>query len=93
MVALRPGTAEFEAAFGAAINQFEQFKSQFPTYHEIQNSWIDPSIGAALGLDRFETTAAKSVKDLANGCRILMFDLGAALLGRRGEKFMERRAA
>ena len=75
MVALRPGTAEFEAAFGTSLDFYERFASEFPTYREIQNAWIDPSIGAALGLDRFDTTAAKSARDVANGCRLLLFDM------------------
>ncbi len=75
MVALRPGTAEFEAAFGVALTKYEKFQSEFPSYREIQNSWMDPSIGAAIGLDRFETTAAKSAKDVAKGCSILLYDL------------------
>jgi len=75
MVALRPGTAEFEAAFGAAVANYEAFKSEFPSYQEIQNAWLDPSVGASWGLDRFETTAAKQARDLHQGTRLLLFDL------------------
>ena len=64
MVALRPGTAEFDAAFGGSLNEYEAFSSEFPSYQEIQNSWLDPSVGASWGLDRFETTAAKQARDL-----------------------------
>lgn len=86
MVALRSGTAEFEAAFGTAVSDYEQFTSEFPTHQELQNSWIDPSVGAALGLDRFETTAAKQARDLRQGTRMMLFDL-AADLGTEVTKF------
>lgn len=75
MVALRPGTSEFQAAFGAALKDYERFESEFPSYREIQNSWLDPSVGASWGLDRFETTAAKQARDLHKGAQILLFDL------------------
>jgi len=75
VVALRPGTAEFAAAFGAALNQYERFESEFPSHQELQNAWLDPSIGAALGLDRFETSAARQARDIHNGSRLLLFDL------------------
>ncbi len=75
MVALRPGTTEFGAAFGAALGEYEQFDSEFPSHQEIQNSWLDPSVGASWGLDRFETAAARQARDLRKGARILMFDL------------------
>jgi hypothetical protein len=75
VVALRPGSAEFEAAFGAAVGTYDRFLSEFPTYQDIQNSWLDPSIGASWGLDRFETTAAKQARDLHQGARLLLFDL------------------
>lgn len=75
MVALRPGSTEFEAAFGASIDAYDDFRSEFPTYQEIQNSWLDPSVGASWGLDRFETTAAKQARDLAKGARLILFDL------------------
>jgi hypothetical protein len=75
VVALRPGSTEFEAAFGASIDAYDDFRSEFPTYQEIQNSWLDPSVGASWGLDRFETTAAKQARDLAKGARLILFDL------------------
>jgi hypothetical protein len=75
VVALRPGTSEFEAAFGAVSGEFERFESEFPTYQQIQNSWLDPSVGASWGLDRFETTAARQARDLRVGSRLLLFDL------------------
>ncbi len=75
MVALRPGSAEFGAAFGEAINEYERFESEFPTHQEIQNSWLDPSVGVSLGLDRFDTTAARQARDLHKGSRMMLFDL------------------
>jgi len=66
---------EFEAAFGSAIDAYDRFTSEFPTYQQIQNSWLDPSVRASFGLDRFETTAAKQARDLAQGARLMLFDL------------------
>ena len=86
MVALRSGTAEFEAAFGSALNEYDTFASEFPTYQQIQNSWLDPSVGASWGLDRFETTAARQARDLRKGARLLLFDL-ATDLGTEVTKF------
>jgi len=77
MVALRPGSAEFEAAFGSAVGAYELFQSEFPTHQQLQNSWLDPSVGASFGLDRFETTAAKQARDLHQGARLLLFDLAS----------------
>ena len=77
MVALRPGTAAFEAAFGAALDAYDNVASEFQTHQQLQNSWMDPSIGASFGLDRFETTAAKQARDLAKGARLLLFDLAS----------------
>ena len=75
MVALRPGTSEFDAAFGAALGEYDQFVSEFPTHQQLQNSWLDPSVRASFGLDRFETTAARQARDLRKGARLLLFDL------------------
>ncbi len=75
MVALRPGTSEFGAAFGAAIDEYANFESEFPTHQQLQNSWLDPSVRASFGLDRFETTAARQARDLRKGARLLLFDL------------------
>jgi hypothetical protein len=86
VVALRPGSAEFEAAFGAAVGAYDAFRSEFPTYQDIQNSWLDPSVGASWGLDRFETTAAKQARDLHQGARLLLFDL-ATDFGTQTTKF------
>jgi hypothetical protein len=69
------GHREFEAAFGAVSGEYERFESEFPTYQQIQNSWLDPSVGASWGLDRFETTAARQARDLRVGSRLLLFDL------------------
>ncbi|MBK7830484.1 hypothetical protein [Nannocystis sp.] len=75
MVALRPGSAAFEAAFGAALSEYDTFKSEFPSHQELQNAWLDPSVGASFGLDRFDTTAAHQARDLHTGSRLLLFDL------------------
>ena len=77
MVALKPGTNEFGAAFGAALSEYDDFESEFPTHQQIQNSWLDPSVGASFGLDRFETTAARQARDLRKGARLLLFDLAS----------------
>ncbi len=75
MTALRPGTPEFGAAFGAALSEYDDFESEFPTHQQIQNAWLDPSVGASWGLDRFEITAARQARDLRSGSRLLLFDL------------------
>jgi len=75
VVALRPGSAAFEAAFGAALSEYDTFKSEFPSHQELQNAWLDPSVGASFGLDRFDTTAAHQARDLHTGSRLLLFDL------------------
>ena len=75
MVALRPGSAAFEAAFGAALSEYDTFKSEFPSHQELQNAWLDPSVGASFGLDRFDTTAAHQARDLHTGSRLPLFDL------------------
>jgi hypothetical protein len=75
VTALRPGTPEFGAAFGAALSEYDDFESEFPTHQQIQNAWLDPSVGASWGLDRFEITAARQARDLRSGSRLLLFDL------------------
>lgn len=75
MVALRWGTPEFTEVFGTDLSELQNFTSSMPTHQQLQNAWCDPSIRAALGLDRFEKIAANQSIDLRKGARSLLFDL------------------
>ena len=75
MAALNPGSVEYQALFGGAP---EEFVSLSPSYREIQNSYLDPSVRTGLGMDRFDLVAAKAVGDLRNSSRVALRDLATS---------------
>lgn len=74
MVALRPGTPEYEALFGANFD-LDDFRSALPTHQQLQNAWLDPSVREGLGLDDAAKIFAKQTKDLQKGAQGLLWTM------------------
>lgn len=80
MVALRSGTAEYDALFGSASSgELEEFKSKLPTHQQLQVAWLDPSVREGIGVDNYEKIFAKQTMDLQRGSRGMLWNLTADL--------------